>query len=111
MNLPSALARNTKPQLASSCFRITSEVALAGACKQNAAPSGGVKSLILQTISGAGEEIRTLDPNLGNREGIAFRHFIWVLVITGNCKKALGRSAAARPSCKRRPVGDGCNQS
>ena len=33
--------------------------------KQNAGPSAGAKVLFFQNISGAGDEIRTHDPNLG----------------------------------------------
>ena len=49
----------------SCCFPHASPVSPSGAGKQKTAPKGRSKQLISLRKSGAGEGIRTLDPNLG----------------------------------------------
>ncbi len=51
--------------LAIRCFPLASPISLAVPGKQNAAPKGRFKSLLFLRKTGAGEGIRTLDPNLG----------------------------------------------
>jgi len=55
-------------KLASPCFPPASPVLLEGAGKQKTPRRAPAKSLILLKFSGAGEGIRTLDPNLGKGE-------------------------------------------
>ena len=52
-------------QHASCCFPHASPVSPSGTGKQKTAPKGRSKQLISLRKSGAGEGIRTLDPNLG----------------------------------------------
>ena len=62
--VPPFAARNA-PEPASSCFPHASSVSQAEAGKQKMAPGGHPKTLIPMEKPGAGEGIRTLDPNLG----------------------------------------------
>ena len=61
--MPEVAARPLRPAFC--CFPHASPVFLTGAGKQKTAPKDRSKSLIFLKKSGAGEGIRTLDPNLG----------------------------------------------
>jgi hypothetical protein len=58
-------ARHSMLRYASCCFPYASPVLELGAGKQELASEGHFKHLISLSKSGAGEGIRTLDPNLG----------------------------------------------
>ena len=59
-------ARDSMLRYASCCFPHASPVLELGAGKQEMASEGHFKHMISLRKSGAGEGIRTLDPNLGN---------------------------------------------
>ena|SRR5487761_809005 len=61
--MPTAVARPLQP--ASRCFPHASPVSRTGAGKQKTAPKDRSKRWIFLRKFGAGEGIRTLDPNLG----------------------------------------------
>jgi hypothetical protein len=71
--LPVPKAPLRPPQPVPCCFPHASPVLQSGAGKQKMAPKGRSKQLISLRKSGAGEGIRTLDPNLGK---FAFRRII-----------------------------------
>jgi hypothetical protein len=62
-DMPKLTVRPLRPP--SRCFPHASPVSRGGAGKQKTAPKGRSKQLISLRKSGAGEGIRTLDPNLG----------------------------------------------
>ena len=63
--LPMPKASLRPPQPVPCCFPHASPVLQSGAGKQKMAPKGRSKPVISLRKSGAGEGIRTLDPNLG----------------------------------------------
>ena len=65
LGVPNVAARPLRPS--SCCFPHASPVLQMEAGKQKTAPKGRSKQLISLRKSGAGEGIRTLDPNLGKR--------------------------------------------
>ncbi len=65
LNMPKVAVRPLRHS--SCCFPHASPISSRGTGKQNMAPGDHSKSLISLRKSGAGEGIRTLDPNLGKR--------------------------------------------
>ncbi len=63
--MPRPEASDSPPQPASRCFPSASPTLPRRPGKQKAAPKDRLKPLIFLRKSGAGEGIRTLDPNLG----------------------------------------------
>jgi hypothetical protein len=88
-SLPNAAGKPL--DLASCCFPHASPVSYIEAGKQKTAPRDRSKPLISLRKLGAGEGIRTLDPNLGKGAGRllrGIRHYPWALrntVITDTC--------------------------
>lgn len=82
-------------QQASSCFPPASPNSVEGAGKQKMAPRRHHKSLNYNIKYGAGEEIRTLDPNLGNR----IRRSTLQQAITRHCAKKHDVSSAFIDTC------------
>jgi hypothetical protein len=70
-------ARHSMLRYASCCFPYASPVLELGAGKQELASEGHFKHLISLSKSGAGEGIRTLDPNLGKVELDSFPSRQW----------------------------------
>ena len=75
-------ARCNARKLASPCFPPASPVMLEGAGKQKTPRRASAKSLILLKFSGAGEGIRTLDPNLGKQKITLSRYSSGILQIS-----------------------------
>jgi hypothetical protein len=63
LNMPKVAVRPLRPSFC--CFPHASPISPSGTGKQKTAPRGRFKELIFLRNSGAGEGIRTLDPNLG----------------------------------------------
>ena len=73
------------------CFPPASPALAPGTGKQKAAQQDRSKHLIFLKKSGAGEGIRTLDPNLGNREIVMSRDFAAVRSNTRGYAPGRGR--------------------